>query len=485
MESIDTNDKYLMILKYRLLAAGFFLSFSATAQTIEQLTLAQFLELAEVQSIQKQVAEIDYQTAQLDYEIYQARLKPRLDAFVNFPNYAKSFREIVQPSGTIAFQPIRNNNAYVSLFASQPLQKTGGSIFLQTDLQRFDDFESDSKQYNGLPIRLGIQQSLFQFNPWKWQQQIAPLRKQEATKKKDFDFATIQVEANNLFFNLLIAHQNVVIAETNQKNNKELLAIAEEQFELGKISQNDLLQLSLEKVSSTKNHQEAVTQLRNASAAIYNYLGWPYKGDLLQPTIPQDFPMLEFTESQLIEKAVTNNYLLDRYLRQLLEAERDLEESQKNAGLNMDIQASIGYARSANTFEDIYTNPQQEQLVQVSLQVPILNWGQEKAVIQQQQLQRNIVQLQNDRLRNQLVTSIKQLYYRINDLKEQLALSQQQQDIAIQRFEIARQSFVLGAINATELGIAQQEKDFALRDYILTLSNYWSSYFALRQRTMF
>ena len=123
--------------------------------------------------------------------------------------------------------------------------------------------------------------------------------------------------------------------------------------------------------------------------------------------------------------------------------------------------------------------------MQVSLQVPILDWGQEKAVIQQQQLQRNLVQLQNDRLRNQLVISIKQLYYRINDLKEQLALSQQQQDIAIQRFEIARQSFVLGAINATELGIAQQEKDFALRDYILTLSNYWSSYFALRQRTMF
>ena len=474
-----------MILKYRLLVVGFLVSFSATGQTVEQLSLAQFLELAEAHSIQKQVAETDYQTAQLDYEIYQARLKPRLDAFVNFPNYAKSFREIVQPSGTIAFQPIRNNNAYVSLFASQPLQKTGGSIFLQTDLQRFDDFESDSKQYNGLPIRLGIQQPLFQFNPWKWQQQIAPLRQQEATKKKDFDFATIQVEASNLFFNLLVAQQNVVIAETNQKNNKELLAIAEEQFELGKISQNDLLQLSLEKVSSTKNHQEAVTQLRNASAAIYDYLGWPYKGDLLQPTIPQDFPRLELTEAQLVEKAITNNYLLDRYLRQLLEAERNLEESQKNAGLNMDIQASIGYARSANTFEDIYTNPQQEQLVQVSLQVPILDWGREKAVIKQQQLQRNLVQQQNDRLRNQLVTSIKQLYYRINDLKEQLALSQQQQDIAIQRFEIARQSFVLGAINATELGIAQQEKDFELRDYILTLSNYWSSYFALRQRTMF
>ena len=195
-------------------------SVSAIAQKIDQLTLEQFLILAQNQSIQKEIAETDFQIAELDYSIYQAQLKPRVDAFANFPNYAKSFRETVQPNGTLAFQPIRYNNAYVSLFASQPLQRTGGSVFLQTDLQRFDDFESDSKQYNGLPIRLGIQQPLFQFNPWKWQQKIAPLRQQEATKKKAFDLATIQVEACNLFFRLLVAHQNLTIAQTNQKNNE-------------------------------------------------------------------------------------------------------------------------------------------------------------------------------------------------------------------------------------------------------------------------
>lgn len=455
-----------------------------TAQPIQQLTLNDFLNLAKEKSIQKDIAETEYQIAQLDYDIYQAQLKPRVDAFVNFPNYAKSFREIIQPSGTVAFQPIRNNNAYVSLFASQPLQRTGGSIFLQTDLQRFDDFEGDTRQYNGLPIRLGIRQPLFQFNPWKWQKKVAPLRQREATKKRIFDLATIEVEATSIFFRLLIAHQDLIIAQTNQKNNEELLVIAEERFALGKISQNDLLQLSLEKVSATKSKRAAVVQVRIASAAIYNYLGVPFSGELIEVFVPTDFPLLTITEQEALEKALQNNYLLDNYIRQQVEAERDLEESQKNAGLNMDLSASIGYSRSANVIGDIYSSPQQEQLLQIGIQLPIINWGQEKAVIQQKQLQLDLVQKQNERLRNQLITNIKQVLYRINDLKEQLALSKEQQEIAIQRFEIARQSFVLGAISATELGIAQQEKDFALRDYILTLSNYWSSYFAFRQSTL-
>ena len=210
----------------------------------------------------------------------------------------------------------------------------------------------------------------------------------------------------------------------------------------------------------------------------------PFSGELIEVFVPTDFPLLTITEQEALEKALQNNYLLDNYIRQQVEAERDLEESQKNAGLNMDLSASIGYSRSANVIGDIYSSPQQEQLLQIGIQLPIINWGQEKAVIQQKQLQLDLVQKQNERLRNQLITNIKQVLYRINDLKEQLALSKEQQEIAIQRFEIARQSFVLGAISATELGIAQQEKDFALRDYILTLSNYWSSYFAFRQSTL-
>jgi len=471
---------------YKYISGLFFLLAASTlpAQNLEELTLGTFLELAKEHALGKQVADANFEIAHLDDAIYKAQLKPQVTGYASFPNYAKSFREIIQPSGTIAFQPIRYNNAYASIYAEQPLQATGGAVFLQTDLQRFDDFEAGLNQYNGLPIRLGISQPLFQFNPWKWQKKLMPLRQQEATKKRAFDIASIEVEAGALYFNLLVAHQNLKIAETNQTNNKELLKIAKERFELGKISENDLLQLKLEEVLSARNKRTALQEVRTASTAIYNYLGPAFTGELIKAVIPVDFPVLPLQEQTILDKALHNNYLLDTYIRQQIEAEQALERSQKNAGLNMDLTASIGYARNGKNIGDIYTKPQQEQLVQLSIQVPILNWGQEKAVIQQQQLRVNLAEKQKEYFKNQFITQIKNLLYTIQDLQEQLQLAQQQQQIAIERFEITRKSFVLGAISTTELGIAQQEKDFALRDYILTLSNYWSSYFALKQSAL-
>jgi len=455
------------------------------SQALDQLTLQEFLELAKAKSLDQQAAATAYQITVLEQDIYKAQLKPQLSAFANLPNYSRSFREIVQPSGTIEFQPIRYNNSFASLYATQVLPSTGGTVFLQTDLQRFDDFENDFTQHNGVPIRLGIQQPLFQFNPWKWRKQIISLQQQEATKKWTYDRETIQLRASSLFFDLLVAYQDLKIAITNQTNNEVLLTIAKERFELGKISENDLLQLSLEKVVSTKNKRAAEQALNRASAALYDYLGLAFDGQVIEPILPDEFPVLEIDDKTAINWALKNNYQLDSYTRLQVEAARDLEKSQKEAGLNIDLMASVGYARNGKALRDVYTNPQQEQLLQLSIQLPLVDWGQEKARIQQQQLNFDLALEQNKRFTNQFINATKNLVDRLQDLQEQLALSKQQQAIAIKRFEITRQSFVLGAISTTELGIAQQEKDFALRAYILTLSNYWTSYFALRQSTLF
>ena len=102
-------------------------------------------------------------------KFYKSLLKPSLTLRANLPNYNKTSSAIIQPDGTIAFQSIRQANSSVSLFATQAITKTGGTIFLNTDLQRFDDLSSEFKTYNGIPIRLGISQPLFGYNPWKYE----------------------------------------------------------------------------------------------------------------------------------------------------------------------------------------------------------------------------------------------------------------------------------------------------------------------------
>lgn len=457
----------------------------AQTELPQHLQLSELLDLAAHRSLPAYAAQRDLRLAQLDFTVYRADFKPQVTAFANFPNYSRSFAEVTQPDGTIAFQPIQNNNSSVSLLATQRLAATGGTVFLQSNLQRFDDFGNDATSYNGLPFRLGINQPLFGFNPWKWQRQTAPLAQQVATKKYAFDREQIGVEASRLFFALLVAHQNLEMAKTNLANNLDLVKIAEERFALGKISQNDLLQLKLEGVTARRNQQTAQQAVRLASAEIYNYLGISYNEQIITPKIPAATVPIRVTNEQAQQLAAQHRFETDDYLLRILRAEQALERTRKEAGLNMDLNASIGYSRSAKNVETIYSNPQREEFLQVSLSVPILNWGRDRARIEQQQVTLDFTRQRTERQRQQLTTEIQNTVYQMQTAQEQLLLAKELQELTQQRFQIARESFVLGAVSTTELGIAQQEKDFAVRDYIFTLQNYWLAFYELRRNTLY
>jgi len=391
----------------------------------------------------------------------------------------------IQPNGTIVFQPIRNNNSSVSLLATQRLAATGGLFFLQTNIQRFDDFENDQKQYNGLPFRLGFQQDIFGFNPWKWDKKQLPIEQTRASKKFAYDQEQIHVEVTRLYFNLLIASQNADIAKTNLDNNQELLKIAEKRFELGKISENDYLQLQLEAVNSEKNKTTAEQEVRFASFALQNYLGESSNETIITPELPVVLEDFTVDKNTALDYANNNRFETEDYVLQIMEAERNLEQVKKETGLNLSINASIGYSRSAADIPTIYKNPQNEQFLQMSLSVPIVDWGKRQAQIEQQEITARYTARSVEQQRTNFETEISNSVTRLQTVQNQLKLAEKSQEIAQKRFDIAKQSFVLGAISTTELGIAQQEKDFALRDYILTLSSYWIGYYELRRNTLF
>jgi outer membrane protein len=54
------------------------------------------------------------------------------------------------------------------------------------------------------------------------------------------------------YFDLLVAQVNLQIAEKNRSNNDTLYKIAGHKLELGKISQNDLLQLQMGLLTAQK-----------------------------------------------------------------------------------------------------------------------------------------------------------------------------------------------------------------------------------------
>ena len=448
------------------------------------LSLEDLVQLAQTKSIQGKKANYNLKLAQLNYQNYRAGLKPQLSGNANFPNYAKTFSETTQPNGTILFQPIVNNNSALGLSLTQALPFTGGYLFVDSDLQRFDDFENDQSLYNGLPIRIGIQQPIGAFNPLKWDQKIEALKRTEAEKQFFLDREASLLVSTRLFFKVLLAQQNLIIASSNKNSNQKLFDIATERFELGKISYNNLLQLKLELAAATKDEQTALQAVRNASADIYALLGFAYNGQTIQVQMP-NLEELEIELELALQESSKNRVELVSHQRLLLESDRDIAKAKGENGLQAAILASFGFARSAQNLGDIYSDAQQEQLVQFQLNVPILDWGKRKSAVGIAKAKKAYLQefIQQEQLNLNIQTQA--LVQQFQSLKKEIELIQQVQSIAIERFKISEESFVLGAISITDLSIAQREKDQAVRAYLNTLSQYWQTYYELQRNTLY
>ena len=163
--------------------------------------------MAKARSIASKQATTLKETRYWEWRTYKSGYKPQLSLSGNLPGYSKTYREVLQPNGTIQFQPVRYNNSALNLALSQSIAKTGGTVFGTTQMQRYDDFDRSTILYNGVPYAIGYSQPLWRYNPLKWDQKVEPLKYNESKQSYIESLEQISIKASSYFFDLLI--QNV------------------------------------------------------------------------------------------------------------------------------------------------------------------------------------------------------------------------------------------------------------------------------------
>ena len=430
-------------------------------------------------------AKLNKNISGVNFQLYKSLLKPTINLGADLPNYSKTSASIIQPNGTIAFQAIQQMNGSVFANASQVITQTGGTLFAYSDIQRFDDLSDDIKLYNGVPLRIGINQPLFGFNPWKYEKKIQPLLLKEAEKQFNSSIEQALSTATQFYFDILINQQEVEIARANQEVNQKLLDITEERFVLGKVSRDEKLQLEIELNNASLALTQAQRALDNSTMTLYNYLGKSFKDSPTQFLDPELLAVASIDTDQLIASFNDNSVDIIRFQRLLSESERNLAQAKAENGLSANLVASVGFARSADKYTSIYTDPFTEQTLNLAVQVPILDWGRRKHAIKREKLVQEQIERNFEQTILELEATIRQQAENFISLQQDLTLFQNIMEIAEERARISNERYVLGNIDITNLTLAQREKDQAKRNYINALTAYWMSYYQLRILTGF
>jgi len=459
-------------------------SSAAPAQEIRQLSLPEAVEMARTQSIAARQAATTKETRYWEYRTYQSGFKPQLLLESRLPAFSRSFQEVVQPDGTIQFQPVRNNNSSLGLSLEQQVSRTGATIYATSQLQRFDDFNRRSTLYNGTVFAVGLSQPLFQFNAMKWAGKIEPLKYEESRLAFPESLEEIAATANTLFFQLLLAQVNQNISETNLKNTSDILGIADEKYELGKNSRNEILQLQLEQLKARKALASAKRDVEISALNLKTYIGLQTNAKLeLQEPLPATTPFV--SAETALREAFANRPDAVAFGRRLLEAEREVARAKAERGVNASLNASLGFSNRSQALGDLYNHPKNQELVTIEFTMPILDWGRSEARLKTSEANRQLAQYAVEQDKQNFQQEIYTQVTLFEMLKDQLALTANADSIAAEKYQIAQERYVLGNLSITDLSIAFAEKDQARRDFIDVLHDYWAAFYQLRRLTLY
>ncbi len=453
-------------------------------QDVLQLTLPQVIDMAKNQSILARQAATTKETKYWEFRTFQSNYKPQLLLTSRLPAYVRTFSEVVQPDGTVQFKPVRNNNSSVGLSLEQNISRTGGTIYAATQLQRFDDFDRKNTLFNGTLFAVGISQPLFRFNPFKWEKQIEPLKYSESQQEYIESLEQIAMRANEFFFDLLLAQVNLGISETNLKNTTDILRIANEKFDIGKNSRNEILQLQLEQLKAQKAMATAKRDLEISTLNLKSFIGLQ-DAEKFGLSTPSEITPLSISAEKATSEAFLNRADAIGFTRRLLESERNVAKAKGDNGLNATLTANLGFSNSGSKVSDLYQKPQNQQLITVEFSIPVLDWGRSESRMKTAQANQKLVQYTIEQDKQNLKQEIYTQVTLFDMLKDQLVLTAKADSIASEKYIIAKDRYVLGNLSITDLSIAFAERDQAKRDFIGALRDYWAAFFRLRWLSLY
>lgn len=216
-------------------------------------TLTDVISLAHGQSLSQKKVDNSLENRYWQYDSFKKSFLPKLEFEGTLPNFNVGLSEVTQPDGTVTFQRTSQVNSSASISINQPLKWTGGNIFISSDLLRLDWLEnSPYTSYRTSPFYIGFTQPLLKHNGFKWASKVEPLIYEEAKRLSVEQSEDVSRETVRLFFDVLSKFSQYEVAKLNKKNSDTLYQISQGRYSLGKIAENELLQIELTSLNAEK-----------------------------------------------------------------------------------------------------------------------------------------------------------------------------------------------------------------------------------------
>ena len=468
-----------------LIGCAFVFVLSGKAQQVVNLDLKRTIELASDSSLSAFRYQNMYLSGYWEYRTYKANRLPSLTLNLMPAQYNRYITQRYDSNKDMdVYREQQMFSAGGGLSIKQNFDLLGGTFYIDSDLDYMRNFgDTKSTQFSSVPFRIGYSQSLLGYNAFRWDRKIEPLKFEKAKKEYIYNKEVISEDAVSYFFSLAMAQADYQLAVENVASTDTLYRIGLQRQKIAAISRADLLTLQLDKVNAQNTLENAQIALKRAMFALASFLNMDKNTqiELEVPGRPQSL-VIPVDEALVMAKANNPEYLQQQ--QNVLEAERNVNKTRVESRFNVSLNASVGFNQVADNFKDAYRKPLQQDLVSVSVSVPLVDWGVRKGKYNMAKNNLNVVKIAARQEELSLEEDVTMTVSDFNIQQRLITSAEEVLDLAVMAYEQTRQRFIIGKADVNSLTLALNRQQEAQKNYISALRNYWLNYYKIRKLTL-
>lgn len=450
------------------------------------LDLRQTIKLATDSSLTKFRCQNMLLTGFWDYKTYKARRLPSLSLDLTPVEYNNYFSKRYDSENDLDIYRKQQTFGTSGGFSiSQNFDLLGGTFYIDSELGYLKNFgELPYAQFSTIPIRIGYQQNLLGFNAFKWERKIEPIKYEKIKREFIYNMEILAEEAIGYFFDLAMAQADYDLAKENLASCDTIYRIGLNRQQIASISQADLLTLELESINARNTLKSAEIALKRARFAFLSYLDLD-KSKEIKLIITHNLHTKIINTESAIDHAKENNPTLFAHRITLMEAERDVRKAKVESIFNANLNVSMGFNQVDYNFANAYRKPLKQNIISVSLSIPILDWGIRKGQLKKRESLLNIAKISAKQDEISLEEDIIITVNEFNSQQQLVSSAEYALKVAELACEQTRQRFITGKSDVNSLMLAYNRQQTAHKNYLDALRNYWRNYHKIRRLTLY
>lgn len=458
-------------IKYLLLYAGFLIFFNLPAQKL--LNLENTLEFAGQNSPDIQRSLYNLIRAQESLNAQKASLKSQFSLSLNPFGYSNR-RQFNEPFSR--WYTNENFNTSNVFRIGQPLLLTDGEISLvntfgwQYNKSDFQGTPQESKSFSN-DLYLSLNQPIFTYNRQKLALREIELDYENANISYALQKLNLERNVTQYFYNVHLAQMNLEIAKEELNNTQKSYDIIKNKVEAGLSAVEQLYQAELNLSTSKSNLYNSSVNLENAKDEFKLFIGM----DLSEEIFVIADVSVDSTGVDL-NKAITNGLSARMEIRQReITIENSMFQLIRTKALNEfkgNVQLSVGLFGENEQLKEMLDNPTRSPNVTMSFNIPLWDWGEQKARIKSQEavLNRDNLNLEQDKL--QITLDIRKVYRNLQNQLYQIEIATQSNKNAELTYEINLERYENGDLTSMDLNLYQTQLSEKKMSLARALINY-------------